>query len=281
MGNQQGGVLFGVDYYPEQWDRSLWDSDARRMKEMGIKAARLMEFAWVLLEPREGKYDFSLFDEAIKVLAKEDIKVVLGTPTATFPVWLYEKDPSMVQVHPSRMERDFGARREGCYNSDTYRRASKKIVEKIARHYGKNPQVIGWQIDNEIGHEGSDLCVCESCRNKWHRWLKARYASIDALNRAWGTVFWGTTYASFTQVPVPRSQVASIQNPSLLLDYYRFCSDSAVSFAGEQVDIIRRHALENQWITTNLYPAPHGPVIDMAFLPCRSPVHGARGTGWS
>ncbi|TAL38035.1 MAG: beta-galactosidase [Spirochaetes bacterium] len=263
MGNEGKGVLFGVDYYPEQWDRSLWESDARRMREMGIKAARLMEFAWVLLEPREGKYDFSLFDEAIDVLAAQGIGIVLGTPTATFPYWLYEKDPAMVQVNPNRMSRDFGARREGCYNAAIYRKAAGRIVKKIAKHYGKDSRVIGWQIDNEIGHEGSDRCVCDNCARQWGGWLRKKYATIDALNRAWGTVFWGTTYSKFDQVPVPRDQVATIQNPSLYLDYYRFCSDSATAFTGEQVRILRKHIAKDQWITTNLYPAPHAPVIDM------------------
>jgi beta-galactosidase len=78
------GILFGTDYYPEQWDRSLWESDARRMQTLGLKAVRLMGFAWTLIEPREGEYDFSLFDEVITLFARYDIKVVLGTPTATF-----------------------------------------------------------------------------------------------------------------------------------------------------------------------------------------------------
>ena len=81
--DKEKGVLFGVDYYPEQWDRSLWESDFRRMREMGFRSVRMMEFAWVLLEPRPGKFDFTLFDEAVDLAAANDLTVVLGTPTAT------------------------------------------------------------------------------------------------------------------------------------------------------------------------------------------------------
>lgn len=260
---QSHGVVFGVDYYPEQWDRSFWESDARRMREMGLSSVRMMEFAWAVIEPKPGKYDFSLFDEVIGILAKEGLKTVLGTPTATFPAWLYKKDPNMVQIHPSGIYRDFGTRRQACFNSRTYGAASQRIVERLARHYGGNPNIIGWQIDNEIGHEGSDRCVCPNCRASWQRWLKLRYKNISALNEAWGTVFWGTVYANFDEVPVPRKQVASVQNPNLLLDYDRFCSDSAVQFADMQVKILRRHISPEQWISTNLYPTPHNPVIDM------------------
>jgi beta-galactosidase len=257
------GVLFGVDYYPEQWDRRIWEDDARRMRDMGIRLVRIMEFAWVLLEPKAGQYDFSLFDAAVETLSRHGMTIVLGTPTATFPVWLYEKDPSMVQVHPSGVSRDFGARRQGCYNSKTYRRASEGVVTACAKHFGHNGSITGWQIDNEIGHEGSDRCVCRNCIAAWHRWLKEKYGSIKKLNDTWGTVFWGTTYSRFEQVPVPRAQVSTIQNPGLFLDYDRFCSDSAVKFVDAQIAILRKHIAKDQWISTNLYPAPHGPVIDM------------------
>ncbi len=266
--NDDRGVLFGVDYYPEQWDPSLWESDFRRMKGMGFKSVRMMEFAWALLEPRPGRFDFSLFDDAIALAGVHGLTVVLGTPTATFPAWLYRKDTGMVQIHPSGIYRDFGTRRQACYNSDSYRKASARIVEAIARRYGRNPAVIGWQIDNEIGHEGSDRCVCPTCVRKWHGWLKKKYGGVHAMNAEWGTVFWGTVYDRFDQVPVPRKQVSSIQNPGLALDYDRFCSDSAVAFVDMQMKILRKHIERRQWVTTNLYPTPQYPVIDMERL-CR------------
>ena len=261
-----GGVLFGVDYYPEQWDRSLWESDARRMREMGIKAVRLMEFAWALLEPEEGRFDFSLFDKAVALLAGRGLSVVLGTPTATFPAWLYRKDPDMVQVHPSGIYRDFGTRRQACFNSISYLDACRRITEAVAQHFGKNPAVIGWQVDNEIGHEGSDRCACRNCRRAWHSWCLERYGDIGELNSAWGTVFWGTVYSDFAEIPVPRQQVSSTQNPALVLDYDRFCSEAAIKFAQVQIEILRRHIDPSQWITTNLYPPPHSQVIDMEQL---------------
>lgn len=263
---KQNGVLWGVDYYPEQWEPSIYKADAKRMREMGIKSVRMMEFAWIIIELEEGQYDFSLFDDVIEIMAAEGIKTILGTPTATFPIWLYEKDPDMVQIHPTEIKRKFGTRRQACYNSETYYKASMKIVEECAKHYGNNPNVIGWQIDNELGHEGSDRCICENCKKNWYKWLEDKYKTIDELNKIWGTVFWGTTYSRFDQIPVPKVEVASIQNPTLILDYYRFCSDSAVKFVSNQISIIRKYADSNQEITTNLYPAPHYPVIDMEEL---------------
>lgn len=259
----QTGVLWGVDWYPEQWESSKWVSDVDRMVAQGFMAARIMEFAWTVLEPEKGRFDFTLFDQVIDLLESRGIGVVLGTPTATFPAWLLDEDPSIVAVHPSRMERDFGARRMGCFNASTYRAAAHRIVRALAERYGKRKAVRGWQIDNEIGHEGSDHCVCDHCLTAWHAWLAVRYGRIKKLNEAWGTVFWGSTYARFNQIPVPRMQPATGHNPALLLDYDRFCSASAVSWARSQVDILRPLILGEQWITTNLYPAPLCQCIDM------------------
>jgi len=60
---------FGVCYYPEQWPESYWEEDARRMQECSVNTVRMGEFGWALIEPREGHYDFNLFDRAIETLA--------------------------------------------------------------------------------------------------------------------------------------------------------------------------------------------------------------------
>ena len=143
MSKKYRGVLFGADYYPEQWDRALWRSDAERMRDMGLGAIRVMEFAWTLLEPEPGRYDFSLFDEVIELFAEQGLKTVLGTPTATPPAWLYHKDPSMSQVYPDGTVRDYGTRRECCLNSKTYFDASMEITARCGEHFGRNPHVLG------------------------------------------------------------------------------------------------------------------------------------------
>ena len=257
------GLRFGVDWYPEQWDRSLWESDADRMKAFGVSTVRMMEFAWALVEPEPGRYDFSLFDQAIRVLADRGISVILGTPTATLPAWLAGDPSGVLQTHPSGRVRDFGARREGCWNAPAYREASRRLVREIAGRYGKRPEVEGFQIDNELGHEGSDRCVCPHCAREWRAWLKKRYGDVRSMNEAWGSVFWGRTVSEFSQVPVPRVQPATRHNPALLLDYDRFLSDTAAAFASEQTELLRAASTPETWITTNLFPLPFSLSLDM------------------
>lgn len=260
------GMRFGVDYYPEHWARERWRPDLQRMKAMGFSIVRVMEFAWTLLEPEPGRYDFTLFDAFIAEAQLQGLQVIVGTPTATFPAWLYEKHPDIMQIHPDGSQEDYGTRRQACLNAPGYLEAAYRIVRAVGEHFSGAPAVMGWQIDNEIGHEGSHRCICPHCQAAWHEWLKERYGTIGALNNAWGTVFWGTTYTKFEQVPVPRQQLGSPQSPSLCLDYDRFSSDTAVRFVATQAAILHEWTRPEQSITTNLYPTPHYPVIDMEKL---------------
>jgi beta-galactosidase len=231
--------LFGVDYYPEQWPESYWEDDARRMREAGVKVVRMAEFAWYLMEPREGTYDFSLFDRAIDVLARHGIQTILGTPTATPPKWLTQKYPETLAVSSSGQRVSDQTRRHYCYNSPLYRQLSRRIVEAMAGHFKDNPHVIGWQIDNEFNCHIAE-CYSDGCRRAFRAWARARYGELEELNRRWGTSVWSQWYTDWEQLDLPFPGPAQ-HNPALMLDYKRFLSASVVSYQREQVEIVRRY----------------------------------------
>ena len=242
--------LFGVAYYPEHWPESYWERDAKLMQEAGVNAVRVGEFAWYLMEPREGAYDFSLFDRAVAVLARHGIKTILGTPTAAPPKWITSKYPETLAVYPDGRAVNDQTRRQYCYNSPVYRRLSKKIVEAMAAHFKDNPDVIGWQIDNEFNCH-IDECYSESCRRAFREWAKERYGTLGALNDRWGTAFWSQSYDQWDEIDLPFPAPA-YHNPGLMLDFKRFISDSVVSYQHDQVEIIRKYRPDD-FITHNGY----------------------------
>ncbi|HNF14780.1 MAG TPA: beta-galactosidase [Leptospiraceae bacterium] len=260
-------MIFGADYYPEQWTEKDWDEDFAVMKKMGLTAVRMAEFAWAVFEPGENVFSFSFFDGIIEKAEKAGIKVILGTPTATFPPWLFKKHPDIVQVTKNGIRRIIGTRRCASFHSDEYLKACSRIVKALAEHYGSHPNIIGWQIDNEIGHEGSDLDYSENALKKFRIWLKDRYGEISVLNQNWGGSFWGIIYNDFDEIHLPADHIASGFNPGMIQDFCRFSSDAAVSFINMQADILRTY-IKSQFLTVNLYPSPFGNVIDMAEL-CR------------
>ena len=159
------------------------------MRECGVNAVRMGEFAWAFIEPSEGRYDFALFDPAIATMGRYGIKTILGTPTAAPPKWLTHKYPEVLHVFESGQRADDQSRRQYCYNSAVYRRFSRAIVEALAQHYRDNPNVVGWQIDNEVNNENRE-CFSDSCRLAFRKWLRDKYGTLDALNTRWGTRFW-------------------------------------------------------------------------------------------
>ena len=88
-------MILGVDYYPEHWPIAMMDEDIKRIVDLGANTVRIGEFAWHMMEKEEGKYDFSFFDAVIEKFKAHGLKVIFGTPTATFPAWLSKKYPEI------------------------------------------------------------------------------------------------------------------------------------------------------------------------------------------
>ena len=243
-------LTMGVCYYPEHWPRSMWEEDLRRMKAAGISVIRIAEFAWAILEPREGEFSFDLFDDFLGLCAQQGMKVIFGTPTATPPAWLTEQHPDVLNAGLTGTLLRHGARRHYNYNSPVYRRYCEKIVGELARHYGGHPAIVGWQLDNEFNCE-TDEFYSVADHEAFRVFLKEKYSSLDCLNEAWGTVFWSQTYTDWSQLYGPRPVVNGGHHPHMLLDYSRFISESCLSFAKQQETNLRKYLKPGDFITTN------------------------------
>lgn len=233
-------MYFGVDYYPEQWEPGMLDEDLDRIVELGCNVIRIGEFAWHLMEPEKGKFDFSFFDRVIAAAGRRGLSVIFGTPTAAPPAWLAHAHPDILSQSESGVPRAYGGRHVACYSSEPYLERCRAIVTALAEHYRDERCIVAWQIDNELGHEGSDKCWCPRCRKKFQSFLSRKFGGdIAALNGAYGTAFWSQEYNSFEEIPLPAPTI-TVHNPALRLDWERFCSENIRAFAEEQCDIIRR-----------------------------------------
>jgi beta-galactosidase len=258
-------MYFGVDYYPEHWvypyagtedkPEACWEEDAVMMRAAGVNVARLGEFTWGLCEAKEGTFDFAWLRRAMDVLAAHDIKTILGTPTAAPPIWLCQAHPEILPVDEAGGVRREGTRRAVCLNSDLFWSYSKKIVTAMAQALGDHPDLIAWQVDNGIGGHYTEASFNADTRKDWHRWLEAKYESVERLNQLLGLRQWGQVVTSWDQVPMPW-RTPTNHNPALLLDWNRFCSDTIVQFVKMQADLL--HELSpGRPVTTNLRPLKH------------------------
>ena len=165
-------MYLGVDYYPEHWNEDMLEEDLNNIVELGSNVIRIGEFAWHMMEKEEGLFDFSYFDHVINEAKKKGLKIIFGTPTATMPAWLAKKHPDVLGEFEDNTKRVFGGRRQYCFNSKTYHKYSKIIIKELANHFKDEEGIVAWQIDNEFGHEGSDLCYCDLCKKEFNEYLK-------------------------------------------------------------------------------------------------------------
>jgi len=236
-------VLLGAAWYPEQWPESQWEPDLELMEAAHIHLVRVGEFAWSTMEPEEGEYKFDWLERAIGLAAKHHICVVLGTPTAAPPAWLTTKYPETLRVDENGRRDEHGNRQQFSFTDPKYRQLAHQIAEQMAVHFGHNPNVVGWQLDNEYSEESFD----PSAKEQFHAWLAHKYGTIANLNKHWATAYWSQTYNDFNQIPVRSDH----ENPALLLDWRHFVSDVWKSYSENQISAIRPHADKRQFITTN------------------------------
>lgn len=241
-----GQVYIGAAYYPEQVKKEQVEKDARLMQEAHFNVARMGDFAWHSMEPKDGIFTLEWLDHAVRTLSQHGIQSLLCTPTAAIPKWMHDAHPDIMMVDADGKRKPYGRRRHACLNNEIYRQYCIRIARMLAEHYKDNPSVIGFQIDNEPATE-EPYCYCPECLKKFKLWLQKKYQTIEALNQAWGTVFWSETLDDFEQVWLPRK----MDNPSIYLDYQRFNSDVALEFICMQRDAVKAVA-PGMTVTTNI-----------------------------
>ena len=177
------------------------------MAALGLTWVRIGEFAWSRMEPEPGRYDLRLARPRDRYSGAAGLKVVLGTPTATPPRWMLTATPTCSRW--TRTASPAASARAGTTASPT--RATARSARRSSPRWpsatGKNPHVAAWQTDNEYACHATTLSYSDAARRAFRDWLAQRYQSPDALNRAWGNVFWSMEYRDFDEIGLPNLTV--------------------------------------------------------------------------
>jgi beta-galactosidase len=243
-------ITTGIYYYPEHWNESQWERDIKKIAGMGYEFVHLAEFAWFKMEPQEGKFEFDWLDKVISLCARYHLKVLMCTPSAATPAWMRTDYPETFVMDGHYIRSEHGTRGLGSIVNPAYRRFVEKVVTEMARHYGHNENVIGWQLDNEPDAKPD---YSPSSQEAFRQWLANKYKTIEALNAVWGAAFWSQWYNDFDQVIIPNTSLVGWwgNNPHALLDFKRYSADAQAEFLDFEAAILRSHILKEQFVTTN------------------------------
>ena len=232
------GIAFGGDYNPDQWSEETWDDDVRLMKKAGVNTVALAIFSWDRIQPQENRWDFGWLDRIIDKLGKAGIATDLASATATAPLWLYEKHPEVLPRDKYGHQVNAGSRQSWSPTSPVFKEYALTLCRKLAERYGSNPYVTAWHMGNEYGWNNRED-YSDNALEAFRAWCRRKYGTIDALNQAWGTTFWGQEMNDFDEVLIPRFMGAdSMVNPGQKLDFERFGNDMLLDFYKAERDAI-------------------------------------------
>ena len=250
--NKVNKIVYGGDYNPEQWPEEIWAEDMRLLKEANIDIVTLNVFSWAALQPSEETYDFSKLDKIMEMVRDNGLQVCLATSTGAHPAWMAKKYPDILRTEFNGLKRKFGGRHNSCPNSPTYEKYSVRLAQKIAERYRDYNNIVAWHISNEFGWE----CYCENCEKAFRVWLKKKYQTIENVNRAWNTAFWGHTFYDWDEIVLPNLlsehfEQDRSQFQGITVDYKRFNSESILECYKREYDALKAITPDIP-ITTNL-----------------------------
>lgn len=245
-------ILFGGDYNPNQWPKEVWEQDMAYFKDAHINSATINVFSWAKIQPSENEYNFTELDEIVDMLSNENYDIVMATSTAALPAWMVKKYPDTMSTDYEGRQHKFGARHNFCPNSLVYQKYAKALVTELAKRYSDNKNISVWHINNEYG----GYCYCDNCQKQFRVWLKDKYKTLDAVNDAWNTEFWGHTFYDWDEIVVPNELSEETWGgmtsfAGISTDYRRFYSDSMLNCYKLERDAVKA-IIPNALVTTNL-----------------------------
>ena len=220
---KQTQLFYGADYNPDQWQHTpeILERDIELMKQAGVTSASVGIFAWTVLEPQEGRYEFAWLDRVMDRFAQEGMFVFLATPSGSKPMWLSEKYPEVRRVNKDGRRDASGGRHNHCMSSPVYRAKTAQMNRALAERYKNHPALALWHVGNEFSGE----CHCDVCRINFQKWLKAKYQTLEGLNEAWWSKFWNHTFTDWSQIPTFDESI-----DGLTVDWSRFTNHQHISF---------------------------------------------------
>lgn len=228
-------LYIGTNYHPHDWDRQRWKIDVDLMKKAGFTTVRLGHLCWDSFEPEEGVYTFEWFDEVMELFAQAGIGVVLDVTTRPAPVWVHKLCPGS-NVCDSAGNQEPSIRR---YMEDVadpgFLHYAMRFAETLVKRYRNHPALFAFGLCNEIG--SGKLSFSPESHQRFIAWLKRKYGTVAALNRAWATQRWCRRLTSFDDVQFPENG-AAVGSPEAWLDMRRFFGDNCVELMSKLRDAV-------------------------------------------
>jgi len=245
----KGDLFVGADYQPIDRSPEQIRQDIAIMKSAGFNIVRMGDLSWDSFEPENGRFTFEWFDDVLAQMHAAGIRVILDIPGEPAPIWLHKEYPGVDIVSQEGDRVNPASRYWDNISDPDYRRLARRLAEKMMQRYATNPAVIAVGYDNEIGN--GQVSYSEADRLRFGEWLKRKYGSVEALNKAWATQRWSRRINGWDQVDLPYFHGPGPNER--YLDLRRYWSDDTIG-ALKDLEAVRKQYAPNLPVLSNLWP---------------------------
>jgi beta-galactosidase len=257
MDSSRERVLFGAAYYHEYQPSPRLETDLDLMAEADFSVIRVGESVWTTWEPEEGRFDLDWLAPVLDAAQQREIRVIVGTPTYAAPPWLARRYPEIAGETATGQRMPWGGRQEIDYTHPAFKFYAERVIRKIASRYASHPAVIGFQVDNE---PGMLLFHNHGVFQRFVDELRHTYGTVEALNEAWGLVYWSHKLTTWADLWTPDGN----WQPQYDLAWRTFQAKLTTEFITWQADVVREYIRDDQFVTTCI--AYDRPTVDDANL---------------
>jgi beta-galactosidase len=243
-----GQLFVGTCYQPIDRSPEEIDHDIAIMKRAGFNVVRMGDLSWDSFEPQQGKFTFEWFDKIMDKMQAAGIRVILDIPGTPAPIWLHRAYPGVDIVAQNGTRLPPAERYMDDISDPNYVREVSIMADALTKRYAHHPAIIAVGYDNEIGN--GYMSYSEADRQRFIGWLKKKYGTIEALNKAWATQRWSRHLNSFEDVDLPLADGPGPSERYLYL--HRFWSDVAIARLRE-LDAIRQRNMPDVPSISNLW----------------------------
>ncbi|MGB9611256.1 MAG: beta-galactosidase, partial [Bryobacteraceae bacterium] len=173
--------------------KEAWRADIRRIRDLGFRTFRCW-VDWASAEPEPGHYDFSTLDVLLELAEEEGMRVFVQVYMDSAPEWVGRQFPDSLFVSSNGQAVQPESAPGYCRDHPAVRRADTAFYRALAQHAARSRALIGWDLwsephvinwANPTYIPNPEFCFCPHTKRRFREWLKKRYATLEALNRAW------------------------------------------------------------------------------------------------
>jgi len=248
-----------------------WKRDIEQIKSLGFNSIKTW-IEWSHCEPRRGEYNFENLKMVLEMAEEADLRVIIQVYGESAPDWVGKEFPDGLfeaqngdkikpQVAPGYCIDHEGVK-EAFVN---FYKEAARIAVQYKCFYGwdlwSEPHIVQWGSPGWI--DNAQYCFCANTQNRFRKWLKKKYTTLEDLNKSWYRNF-----EKWKDVEAPR--FGTILTYTDFMDWKNFIYQKMAEDLRLRYDAVRTydktHVATSHASPVSLFSSPYGRGAEDDFL---------------